>query len=76
MSKVMLSYFKSVCEGNLEDMFAKDVESATLNAFNSVGYTPSSNIKKSFDKVWHNSDPSDSLSDFVYSVWRIDSNGC
>ena len=66
--------FKEVCEDKrLNQMYMIDVEKATLEAFEKVGYSPSNTIKQAIDKAWVNSNREDKLCDFVYKVWRSDS---
>lgn len=73
MSKIMKESFDNVCEDiQLKDMFMREVENATLIAFHKLNYTPK-DIHKAFDKAWNNANKDDMLSDFVYSVWSVDS---
>ena len=73
MSEIMKSKIDEVCPSkNLENCMMREVESCVRSAFRQLGYIPKS-YRKSLDKAWHNASPSDTISDFVYSVWRIDS---
>jgi len=56
-----------------DGMYMIDVERETVEILKKIGYTPSKNIKKAFDKAWVNSDREDSLCDFIHKVWRFDS---
>lgn len=69
----MMDKIRSVCEPiQLKTMYMVDVESATMDVFNKIGYTPSDNIKQSIDRTWVNSSRDDYLSDFIYNVYRRD----
>ena len=73
-SEFMMDKFEEVCEDTrLQYMYMIDVEKATYQAFEDVGYNPSENVKKAFDYAWVNSNREDKLCDFVYKVWRMDS---
>jgi len=56
----------------LQHMYMIDVEKTTLETFERIGYTPSSDIKKNMDKVWVNSSRTDFLWQFIYNVWGMD----
>ena len=63
---------EEVCpKGQLSSMFMRDVESAVNDVFKKINYKPK-NLKKSLDKTWKISKRDDPLSEFVYTVWRID----
>lgn len=62
--------FKQICDPKrLREMYAIDVEKATLDAFEFVKFKPSKDVKKAIDKTWVNSDRNDWLWEFVYKVW-------
>lgn len=73
MSEIVKSKIKEICPvKNLENSVMKEVESWVITTFNQMDYKPK-NLKKSLDKAWHHSNTSDTISDFVYRVWRYDS---
>lgn len=69
----MMDKIQKVCEPiQLKALYMVEVESATMDVFSKVGYTPSDNIKQSIDRTWVNSSREDYLSDFIYNVYRRD----
>lgn len=69
----MMNKIQKVCEPiQLKSLYMVEVESATMDVFSKVGYTPSDNIKQSIDRTWVNSSREDYLSDFIYNVYRRD----
>lgn len=73
MSEIVKSKIDEIVPSkNLENCMMREVESWVRSAFRQLNYIPR-NYRKSVDRAWHNASPSDTVSDFVYSVWRIDS---
>lgn len=73
MSEIVKSKIDEIAPSkNLENSMMVEVESWVSSIFNQIDYHPK-NLEKSVDRAWHNASPSDTISDFVYSVWRIDS---
>lgn len=72
-SPLMAKKIEDACESKrLQNMYAIDVENATLKVFEQLNYTPSPKIKFHIDKTWVNSNRNDTLAEFIYNVWRID----
>ena len=73
MSEIVKSKIEEIAPSKiLENSMMMEVESWVSSIFNQIDYKPK-NLKKSIDKAWHNASPSDTISDFVYRVWRYDS---
>lgn len=73
MSEIVKSKIDEIVPSkNLENCMMVEVESWVIDTFNQIDYNPK-NLKKSLDKAWYNASPSDSISDFVFDVWRYDS---
>ena len=72
MSEIVKSKIDEIAPPqNLENSMMIEVESWVSSIFTQIGYNPN-NLKKSLDMAWHNAKPSDTISDFVYQVWRFD----
>lgn len=73
MSEIVKSKIDEIVPSkNLKNCMMREVESCVRSAFRQLGYIPK-DYRKSLDKAWHNASPSDTISDFVYRVWRYDS---
>ena len=73
MSEIVKSKIDEIAPSkNLKNCMMREVESWVSSIFNQIDYNPK-NLKKSLDKAWHNASPSDTISDFVFNVWRYDS---
>lgn len=73
MSEIVKSKIDNIAPSKtLENSMMMEVESWVSVTFNQIGYTPR-NLKKSMDQAWHTTNVNESISDFVYRVWRIDS---
>ena len=73
MSEVMRTQIEKLApERKLSEMYMVDVQDAVFDVFSKIGYLPSKNITHAIDVVWANSNRNDSLSEFIFQVWRND----
>ena len=73
MSEIVKSQIdNAVPSKTLKDCMMVEVESWVADAFKQLDYVPK-NLEKALDVTWHNASSSDTLSDFIYAVWRCDS---